>query len=226
MLAMADRNGRVWASIPGLAKEAGVPLEDAERALKDFLSPDEYSRTKDHEGRRIKEIDGGWLLLNHAKYRDMRDEAERKAYKAEWIRKKRAKERRQPVDNVDKCRPQSTQAEADTDTEKERGASRHPPVDFAVPETSLKWAKVEGFTDYEIHDQTSRFRDHEFPRPLKDWNRAWRNWMRKAKDFRDPACNMTTSTEAERLGLVRMAGETDERWEKRISDALVKERYG
>jgi hypothetical protein len=69
MLAMADRNGEVQASIPGLAKRAGVSLEQCEEALKAFMSPDRYSRTKEHDGRRIEEMDGGWRLLNHGKYR-------------------------------------------------------------------------------------------------------------------------------------------------------------
>jgi len=69
MLAMADRDGTVEASIPGLAKRAGVERGQCEQALALFLAPDPDSRTQEHEGRRIVEIDGGWALLNHAKYR-------------------------------------------------------------------------------------------------------------------------------------------------------------
>jgi hypothetical protein len=116
MLAMCDKNGRVWGSIPGLANRARVSIEKAEEALLKFLSPDPYSRTKEHEGRRIEEIDGGWRLLNHEKYRAMRDEEERKAYKREWIANKRAEER-ETVDNVDHSRPQYTHTDTDTDTD-------------------------------------------------------------------------------------------------------------
>jgi hypothetical protein len=69
MLAVCDQHGEVHASIPGLARIAGLSIGDCEIALRKFLSPDEYSRTKDFEGRRISEIPGGWELLNHAKYR-------------------------------------------------------------------------------------------------------------------------------------------------------------
>lgn len=71
MLAIANKHGEVQASIPGLARVAGVTLEETESALAKFLSPDKYSRTPDDEGRRIEPLDGGWLLLNHAKYRAM-----------------------------------------------------------------------------------------------------------------------------------------------------------
>jgi len=107
MLAMADRKGRVWASVPGLAHEAYVTVEEAEAAIARFLAPDRHSRTKDQEGRRIEPIDGGWRLLNHTKYREMRDEEERRDYQARWVAEKR---KSTDVDNVDQSRPPSTQA--------------------------------------------------------------------------------------------------------------------
>lgn len=70
MLALSTKDGEVHASIPGLARTAGVSLEACEAALNKFLSPDPYSRTKDFDGKRIREIDGGWIIINHAKYRD------------------------------------------------------------------------------------------------------------------------------------------------------------
>lgn len=102
MLAMSDRYGRVWASIPGLAKEAAVSVDAARFAIDKFLNPDPDSRTKIAEGRRIVEIDGGWKLINHAKYRAIRDEEERRAYKTEKQREYRSKVTvDMSVDNVD-----------------------------------------------------------------------------------------------------------------------------
>jgi hypothetical protein len=71
MLAMANKHGEVLASIPGLADICRITIPQMEEALNCFLQPDPYSRTKDFEGRRIEEIDGGWFLLNHPKYRKM-----------------------------------------------------------------------------------------------------------------------------------------------------------
>ena len=70
MLILADAEGYVASSVPGLAKEAGVTLAECEAALEIFRSPDAYSRTKDYEGRRIVDADGGWIVLNLHKYRD------------------------------------------------------------------------------------------------------------------------------------------------------------
>lgn len=108
MLAMADSKGRVWASVPGLANRARVPVEDAQDAINRFLSPDPYSRTPDFDGRRIEPIDGGWRLLNHAKYRQIRDDEAAKESKRNYINKRRAAER---VENVDQCRTQSNAGE-------------------------------------------------------------------------------------------------------------------
>lgn len=93
MLAMADRHGRVWASVPGLANRARVSLEATEAALNTFLSPDPHSRTPDNEGRRIEPIDGGWRLLNHEKYREIRDEESAKESKRKYAARVRAEAR-------------------------------------------------------------------------------------------------------------------------------------
>jgi hypothetical protein len=69
MLAMVDRHGEVQASVPGLARAAGVTIQECEEALADMAGPDPYSRTPDNEGRRIEAVEGGWTILNHAKYR-------------------------------------------------------------------------------------------------------------------------------------------------------------
>ena len=89
MLAMVGRDGCVYASIPGLAHMANVPRDQVERALSCFLAPDPDSRTEEHEGRRIEKIDGGWRLLNHAKFSAIRGEVERAEYKRKWERENR-----------------------------------------------------------------------------------------------------------------------------------------
>ena len=117
MLALCDKNGEVQASIPGLARLAGVPLEDCEVAIKKFLGPDPYSRTPDDEGRRIEKIDGGWALLNHAKYRNMASKEESKSSNSE--RQKRYRERSKRNATVTHSNATVTHGRdiADTDTD-------------------------------------------------------------------------------------------------------------
>ncbi len=92
MLASADADGVVEGSIPGFARVACVTREEMEEALRIFHSPDPDSRTKENEGRRLETIDGGWLILNFAKYRAQAQDKDgsRAPYHRKWRAKKRA----------------------------------------------------------------------------------------------------------------------------------------
>lgn len=103
MLAMADQHGEVQAAVPGLAKRAGVTIAEAEQAIATLSAPDTYSRTPDHEGRRIAKIDGGWEILNHAKYRhaaSLEDRKEKAAERAKRFRDKNKPKEVQPCVTV------------------------------------------------------------------------------------------------------------------------------
>jgi len=157
MLAMADKFGEVQASIPGLAGAACVSVEECEEALRVLSHPDKYSRTKDHEGRRIEEKDGGWRILNHPKYRALMSADERREYfrikKAEQRARDEVKDtstnvkdsQGQSNDVLDnpQC-PHIAEAEAKADTKAKKGE--------AVPSELLA---VEGFIeawgDFQTH---------------------------------------------------------------------------
>lgn len=120
MLASADRNGEVQASIPGLARIAGVSVEACEVAIAKFLAPDKHSRTKDDEGRRIETIDGGWSLLNHKKYRDMASDDDRKKAAAERQQRARDKKARNSHASVTPESRQISHADADAESREQR----------------------------------------------------------------------------------------------------------
>ena len=93
MLALADKNGEIQASIPGLARAASVSIPDCESAITKFLAPDPYSRSPEDEGRRIEKIEGGWALLNHSKYRALASKDDSKS--ANLKRQQRFRERKE-----------------------------------------------------------------------------------------------------------------------------------
>jgi hypothetical protein len=166
MLAMADRRGRVWASIPGLANRARVTIQQAEDSIRRFKLPDAYSRTPDNEGVRIADIDGGWVLLNHAKYRETRDEEARLAYKAEKQAEYRAKKK-----NVDSSGQKLTQVStvdsgshnADADADAEACVSTHTDSAGGLGISSNRMAFEKFYAAY----------------PVKKRDRAaWREWLR------------------------------------------------
>lgn len=119
MLALSDRWGYVAASVPGLAAMANVSVDDCRRAIARLKSTDPDSRTKDHDGRRIADADGGWNLLNYAKYRELGRSADRSEYLRLAQQKSRAKRAVNMSTNVNQCQPIS-EAEAEAEIRSER----------------------------------------------------------------------------------------------------------
>lgn len=198
MLAMANGQGEVFGSIPGLARRANLTLEETEHGLATFYAPDPYSRTKDNEGRRIEEIEGGggWLLLNHAKYRAIRSAEERREYMREYMRDKRAREA-EPSDllaepltllavSTEVTPPAPAPAPVRAEQKKEQVRSPNGsrlPEDFPTPEL-FAWGQTER-PDVDVGAEREIFRDHWRGKAGKDgrkadWPATWRNWVRKA----------------------------------------------
>ena len=179
MLAMADQHGRVWASIPGLANIARVSIEATETALDELSGPDKYSRTQEHEGRRIEAIDGGWRLLNHAKYRAIRDEESIKESKRRYINARRAAER-STVENVDIGRSDVDRCRANTEAEAEIEANS-----TSTPKTKTP-------------------RKREPPRPDGVTEGTWADWLTLRKAKRAPVTDTVVreaTAEAGKAGL-------------------------
>ena len=93
MLSQADAFGVVEGTVPGLANAAGITLEECQAAIAAFLGPDPFSRTKDLDGRRLVEVDGGWQIVSYQKWRSKLSAQERRAYKAAHERQRRERQR-------------------------------------------------------------------------------------------------------------------------------------
>lgn len=69
LLAMRDSEGIIQASAVGLADRAKVSLDECKTALGILTSPDPNDSSKVEEGRRLREVPGGWQIVNHELYR-------------------------------------------------------------------------------------------------------------------------------------------------------------
>ena len=92
MLAMADADGIVTASHSGLKRRANVSAAELAEALGVLQGPDGDDSSGIGEGERIIKQQGGWVVVNHRRYRDLRTakqmaDAERQA---EWRAQQRA----------------------------------------------------------------------------------------------------------------------------------------
>jgi hypothetical protein len=159
MLAKADQVGFVEASVIGLARVANLTVEETQAALEVLRSPDPYSKNPANEGRRILDVQGGFILLNYEDYRERRNAEERREYMREYMREYRG--RKQPVNSgklplagskpgKPRLAQAETEAEADADAKKVvEQASPKPPRKVAVscptgidPQLWSDWAAV------------------------------------------------------------------------------------
>lgn len=97
MLVMAEKDGIIDASLPGLVMKTGLTREQVLEGLKTLSSPDPDSRTKEYNGVRIAETEsGGWKILNFDAYKERMSRADRKEYlrvkQAEFRQKKKIEE--------------------------------------------------------------------------------------------------------------------------------------
>lgn len=177
MLAMTDRQGRVFGSIPGLANRARIDVEACRGAIASFLAPDPDSRTKDAEGRRIEEIDGGWRLLNHAKYRALQDQETVKEAKRKWWQENRA------LDKTRKTRSRSIQAEADTEADTKRKKKKPEatplPESFGISERVKSWAQQKGYSDLQAYFDFFVGRMRANGKTYVEWDDAFMNCIRE-----------------------------------------------
>lgn len=120
MLALANKHGIVEASVPGLADVARVSLDNCVDAIERLSKPDTWSRTQEHEGRRIEAVDGGWVLLNFPKHRAETDVAKRREYQRQWQSEYR---RRQKMSTLTLADPHRGETETETKNRKPKKAS-------------------------------------------------------------------------------------------------------
>jgi len=116
MLALSNKHGIVEASVPGLADLSRVTVDEARAAIVKLEAPDLDSRSKEEEGSRILKVDGGWMLVNHAKYRAKLNSEERR----EYLRNKQAEHRKRKqvsttVNNRQQTSTRSTHTEAEAE---------------------------------------------------------------------------------------------------------------
>jgi hypothetical protein len=116
-----------------------VSIRQCREALKKLSAPDPDSRTKERQGRRIEEVDGGWRLLNYLKYRDIRDADERRIQTREAVRRHRAK--KADVSNVSHGKPEKAQAEAEAEAEADKSKA------FALRAQKVKDTRKLGIPD-------------------------------------------------------------------------------
>ena len=125
MIVLCDDAGTIDMTPQSIARRTGIPIEHIKEGIKILEAPDPYSRTTDHDGRRVERLDDhrpwGWTIINHNKYKMLADHEEKKKNDRERIAAKRAKARAnkglQGSRKVSQSVANVAHTDTDTDTE-------------------------------------------------------------------------------------------------------------
>lgn len=126
LLAHCGSDGVVDKHFRAISEETGLSIERVEAAIIVLESPDPESRSPAEEGRRIIKIDDhrswGWRIVNHAKYRSIRSEEDRREQNRLAQQRWRDNKQNKPSVSTDKPNKpkQYTETEAYTDTEDQK----------------------------------------------------------------------------------------------------------
>ena len=195
MLVMAGPGGLVEATASAIARRARVSKESAISALDTLARPDPESRTSDHDGRRIEKVEGGWLILNHSRYRERGSSTERV---------RRFREQRNGMKRDETVGNAETPSEAEAEAEAEIRSSASPPdptpcssrgtrvpEDWQPSEQTIAWAATADdvrFSRSQVLSCVDKFRDYWLSKAGRDackidWDRTYRNELRKQREF-------------------------------------------
>lgn len=200
LLAMTDRHGCIDRTPQAIASDIGISVDELTNCIAQFMAPDPMSRTRDCEGRRLVLIDPerawGWRVVNHGRYREKARLQAKDSARTE-SGADAARKRTPPVSPEVPRTPTSApspDSNTNTDSNKKktslrsgrapaRARSRRCPEDFSITAEMRSWAK-EACPHVDIDRETACFRDHEFKDPHSDWPAVWRQWMRRAPEFK------------------------------------------
>jgi len=195
MLAMADPEGFVASSLDGIAAEARLPLETVENALRELMSPDPRSRSRDHDGRRIFRVERGWHIPAMMTFRELARKESERARKREWAR---ANNSGRPAGASATARRTETETEIQTEDPDPDLDAEGSGVHRVPPKSSRRgklWHFVpEGWEPKPKHRERTRhwpagvfaqeleaFRNHEFKVGKSDADRTFTAWLVRAE---------------------------------------------
>lgn len=186
LLLLCDSEGYVNISIPGIAKEAHITVDECRDALAKLEAPDPESQHKEEEGRRIIRIGGdvpAWHVVNYLHYRKLRDENQKREYMREYQKEYRRKRKSAKLAEVgisgQGLAQEEEEVEVEEDVKKKRDGRFAPPsVQEVITYTAEKGYHFspEGFVAFY---QSKGWKVGK--EPMKDWKAACVTWENRWK---------------------------------------------
>lgn len=197
-LVLADADGVVDMTAGAIHRTTNIPKDIIEAGIEKLQQPDPVSRSSTEEGRRIVPIDPdrswGWRIVNYSYYRNLASKEDKKEKDRERMAEKRKQisgvaDSREPSPIVEKVAHTEAEAKAEAKAKKQKARTRATtPDEFVLTENLRQWGKENGLNENTLRKETEKFLDHHRSKgnAFKDWDGAWRNWMRKAMEWSAP----------------------------------------
>lgn len=178
LLAIADPHGYVVGTDVAISRRMNMPVEDFRKCVHQLMQPDPDSNSKEEEGRRVilSDCERGYYLVNYTKYRDTRDEEQRREYMRDYMRKYREGKDVTPVNKRKQRKPQlaKEEAEVDTDTKEEgRNKSKGSREQLRAYAESLSLPASDGDAMFDRWESNGWKTGGN---PIKDWRAGIRTW--------------------------------------------------
>jgi hypothetical protein len=211
LASMAEEGFVDIASPRNLALVANVSLEATIQALEVLTGPDPESSDPANEGRRLQKVDGGYVVLNAAKYRELSRREDQKV--ANRTRVANFRERQRESRNAPVMRSNTSEADAEAPTTEKQTKTESPQQELIPAERparrkakplkqatsargtrlpnpyplTAEMAQVAVAEGVNAHREHQRFCNYWWAAPGQkgvklDWLATWRNWCMKAAD--------------------------------------------
>lgn len=96
-IVLCDADGMIDMTPQAISRRTGIPIEHIKAGIDILEKADKYSRTPDENGKRIELIDEhrpwGWHIVNHEKYKNIKDAETIRAQTRERVRRHREKKK-------------------------------------------------------------------------------------------------------------------------------------
>lgn len=208
-IVLCDADGMVDMTPQAISRRTGIPIEHIKAGIEVLEKADKYSRTPEEDGKRIELIDEhrpwGWHIVNHEKYKNMRDADTIRAQTRERVRRHREKKRAVTDGNAQK---RHTDKDINTNTDTPNRSVKR----FKKPtlQEISQYCKdrnngidPERFFDY---NESSGWKVGN--KAMKDWKAAVRNWERREVKSNG------THQQAPKQSLAERATAAREEWER------------
>ncbi len=179
MLALANRDGHVYGSRAGIFRQANITFSDDKKdpfdqLMDEDLDSSDLLRNPENQGRRIREIPGGFEIINYPYYRGLRNDDDRREQNriAQERFRNKHKEPKPKSAKVSRHNPRSSHAEAEAISKEQKAKA-------STEEEIITYCRSLGLPDSDGQSLWLKWQENGWKndgRPIKDWKLTIQRW--------------------------------------------------